>query len=152
MKNTAALYKALKAKVTGCCVFFMLIAAVATAQDRGRVEVVKDARVDTLIARWNELNKTGGGTAVRLSNWGYRVQIFTGSNRNTAFNAQNKFQDMYPGMRTYISYRDPNYKVLAGDFRTRLEAQKMMQELKPYFTGMFIIGGKINPPKLETPQ
>ncbi|RYY35110.1 MAG: SPOR domain-containing protein [Sphingobacteriaceae bacterium] len=152
MKNTASIYKALIAKVTGCCVFFMLIAATASAQERGRVEVVKDARFDTLITRWDDLNKKSGGAAARSSNWGYRVQIFTGSNRNTAFNSQNKFQEMYPGMRTYISYRDPNYKVLAGDFRSRLEAQKMMQELKPYFTGMFIIGGKINPPKLEIPQ
>ncbi|RVU01474.1 SPOR domain-containing protein [Mucilaginibacter limnophilus] len=148
--NTASIYKALTAKVTGCCTFFMLIAAAASAQERGKVEVIKDSRVDTLIARWDDLNKKSG--AVRSSNWGYRVQIFSGSNRNTAFNAQNKFQEMYPGMRTYISYRDPNYKVHAGDFRSRLEAQKMMQELKPYFTGMFIISGKINPPKLETPK
>jgi UDP-2,3-diacylglucosamine pyrophosphatase LpxH len=34
----------------------------------------------------------------------------------------------FPEMRTYISYREPNFKVRAGDFRTRLEARKLMQE------------------------
>ncbi|MCC8410528.1 SPOR domain-containing protein [Mucilaginibacter sp. UR6-1] len=146
MNNTVSTYKALIAKVAGCCVFFIMIALGASAQ-RGRVEVVKDPRVDTLINRWADLNKNSGA---RSSNYGYRVQIFNGSNRKDAYKAQNRFQDMHPDMRTYISYRDPNFKVHAGDFRTRLEAQKMLEELKPYFSGMFVIPGKINPPKLET--
>ncbi|MCD8741340.1 SPOR domain-containing protein [Mucilaginibacter roseus] len=146
MNNTASKYKALIAKVAGCCVFFMLIAISASAQ-RGRVEVIKDPRVDTLINRWADLSKGG---SVRSSNYGYRVQIFNGSNRKDAYKAQNRFQDMHPDMRTYISYRDPNFRVHAGDFRTRLEAQKMLEELKPYFSGMFVIPGKINPPKLNT--
>ncbi|RYD95766.1 MAG: SPOR domain-containing protein [Sphingobacteriales bacterium] len=144
MKKAVSKYKAFS-KVTGCCIFFVLCSAAAVAQTRGRVDVVKDSRVDTLISRWSDLNKG----KVRSSNWGYRVQIFSGSNRKDAFNAQSTFQQQHPDMRTYISYRDPNYKVHAGDFRSRLEAQKMIQELKPYFNGMFIISGKINPPKLE---
>ena len=146
MKKTASIYKAL-GKVTGYCIFFVLCSASARAQTRGRLEVIKDTRVDTLAARWGELNKGGG---VRLSNWGYRVQIFSGPNRKEAFNAQARFQQEHPDMRTYISYRDPNFKVHAGDFRSRLEAQKMIEELKPFFNGMFIISGKINPPKLDT--
>jgi hypothetical protein len=147
MKKAALIYKAIS-KVTGCCIFFVLCSITAPAQTRGKVEVVKDARVDTLAARWSSLSK---GT-VRSSNFGYRVQIFSGPNRKDAYSAQDRFQQEHPDMRTYISYRDPNFKVHAGDFRTRLEAQKMLEELKPYFTGMFVISGKINPPKLETVQ
>jgi hypothetical protein len=53
-------------------------------------------------------------------------------------------------IRTYISYTEPDYKVRAGDFRTRLEAEKLMQELRGKFTSLFIIPGKINPPKAIT--
>ncbi len=137
--NTASTYKALIAKVAGCCVFFMLAALSASAQ-RGKVEVVKDPLVDTLINRWDELSK---GKA-RTGNYGYRVQIFNGTSRKSAFDAQNRFQEDHPGVRTYISFRDPNFKVQVGDFRSRLEAQKMLEELKPYFSGMLIIPGKIN--------
>jgi hypothetical protein len=49
-----------------------------------------------------------------------------------------------------VSYVEPNYKVRVGDFRTRMEAEKLLQELKGKFTSLFIIPGKINPPKIAT--
>jgi len=142
MNNTASVYKAFL-QITGCC-FFMLISALsASAQTtRGTVQVIKDARIDTLAARRLAAAKTGG-IEVAASN-GYRVQIFTGSTRKDAYDAQAKFQQQYPDVRTYITYREPNFKVRAGDFRTRLEAEKLMDELKKWFTGMFIISEKIN--------
>ncbi|MCJ8211883.1 SPOR domain-containing protein [Mucilaginibacter sp. RS28] len=122
----------------------------AQTTPRGKVEVIKDSRIDTLIARRYATAKSGTGTTTGFSSNGYRVQIFSGSDRNQAFKAQAKFQDKYPDIRTYISYHEPNFKVRIGDFRTRLEAQKMLYELKPWFPLMFIISEKINPPKLDT--
>ena len=141
MNNTASVYKAFL-QITGCCFFILFFSVVANAQTRGTVQVIKDARIDTLAARRLTAGKSGG-IEVAASN-GYRVQIFTGSNRKEAYNAQAKFQQQYPDTRTYITYREPNFKVRAGDFRTRLEAEKMMEELKKWFTGMFIISEKIN--------
>jgi hypothetical protein len=96
------------------------------------------------------LNKETIGVAPAFSSIGYRVQIFSGSNRKDAFSAQARLQDEYPELRTYIIYHEPNFKVRAGDFRTRLEAEKLMQELKPSFSSLFIISEKINPPKADT--
>jgi hypothetical protein len=112
------------------------------AQTRGRVEVIKDPLIDTLIARRPMLNKTVVGAD---NTYGYRVQIFFGSNRQAAYNAQAKFKDEYPEIPTYISYVEPNFKVQVGDFRTRLDAQKLQSELTQMFPSMFIIAGKINP-------
>ncbi len=122
------------------------------AQTRGRVEVVKDPRVDTLIAKRSTLNKMGGGAVGHFgtSSYGYRVQFFSGASRKAAFEAQNKVQQGHPGIRTYIIYRDPNYKVKAGNFRSRMEAVKLMEELKGTFPIMFIISEKIDLPKLDT--
>jgi hypothetical protein len=132
MKNTAPLYKTLL-YITGCC-FFMLLTSITYAQMRGRVEVIKDPRVDTLIAR-----KLNGGGPGGFSSSGYRVQVYNGADRTAAYKAQNKFLQNYP-----------NFKVRVGDFRTRLEATKMMEQLKPWFSLMFIIPEKINPPKLDS--
>ena len=149
--KAAPVYKAIL-QITGCCFFIaLLFAAPAVAQTRGRVEVVKDVRIDTFAARRAELNKTGGaadGTTVN----GFRVQIFTGENRKDAYSAQGKFLEEFPDIRTYIIYNEPNFKVRAGDFRTRLEAEKLQEELKKWFTGTFIITEKINPPKLDTDE
>jgi hypothetical protein len=131
----AALYFIAKFSIISCCIFFM--PSLSSAQTRGTVEVVKDPLIDTLIAKRPTLIK---------------VQIFFGSNRQAAYNAQAKFRDEYPEYRTYISYNDPNFRVQAGDFHTRLEAQKLMSELTQSFTSLFIIPGKINPVKTDPPQ
>ena len=123
----------------------MLIAVSASAQTRGKVEVIKDPRVDTLAARRAELSK-----AVGLGEFnGFRVQIFTGSNRKEAYNAQAKFQQDFPDIRSYVIYSDPNFKVRVGDFRTRLEAEKFQDQLRRSFDGTFIITEKINPPQSD---
>ena len=145
MNNTASFYKAIL-QVTGCCFFMLLFFVSASAQSRGKVEVIKDPRIDTLAARRAELNRTLGTETVS----GFRVQIFTGSNRKDAYNAQEKFQQEFPDIRTYVIYSDPNFKVRVGDFRTKPEAEKLESDLKKWFDGMFIIQDKVNPPKPES--
>ena len=133
-------------RVSGCCFFIALFFTfTANAQTRGKVEVVKDARIDTFAARRVELNKAGD--AITLN--GFRVQIFTGENRKDAYNAQAKFLEQFPDAKSYVIYNEPNFKVRVGDFRTRLDAEKFQDELKKWFTGMFIIQEKITPPKLQ---
>jgi hypothetical protein len=150
MKKAKSYYTA-KYGVVRYCLFFVVafLPTLSFAQTRGRVEVVKDPLIDTLIARRPTLNKAilniGEETV-----YGYRVQIFFGSSRQAAYDAQEKFRQEYPDLRTYVSYTEPNFKVQAGDFRTRLEAEKLRSELTQTFTTLFIISGKINPPKADT--
>ncbi|PWK75316.1 sporulation related protein [Mucilaginibacter oryzae] len=132
--------------------FFVLLLFASThglAQTRGKVVVVKDPLVDSLIAKRFSLSGVNGTDATGVS-YGYRVQFFSGSNRSAAFNAQAKLQAQYPELRTYITYREPNFKVKAGDFRTRLEAEKLAHELRSSFSSIFILSEKINLPKADT--
>ncbi|HEY2580554.1 MAG TPA: SPOR domain-containing protein, partial [Mucilaginibacter sp.] len=101
-----------------------------------------------LIARRPVLGKQVSATGDEPAN-GYRVQIFFGSSRQAAYDAQAKINEEHPELRTYITYNEPNFKVRAGDFRTRLEAEKLMKEITPLFTSLFIIPEKINPPKQD---
>lgn len=125
---------------------FFLTSLTAFAQKRGTVEEFKDPQIDSLIA-WRKASAAEGGFG---SISGYRVQFFSGSDRREAYEQQNRFQELFPEMRTYISYVEPNYKIRGGDFRTRLEAQRFMQEIRPQFPALFLIREKINPPKLDT--
>lgn len=153
MKKAAFDHKAYTSLIK-CCIFFMLLIASTQAfaqQTRGKVEVIKDPLVDTLIARRFTLSKeTVGVMPTSYSTYGYRVQFFSGSNRKDAYNAQARMQSEYPELRTYILYSEPNFKVRAGDFRSRLEAEKLTQELRTKFPSLFIISEKINPPKTVT--
>ncbi|KQB99504.1 SPOR domain-containing protein [Pedobacter sp. Hv1] len=124
------------------------------AQTKGEVTVVKDPLIDSLIAKRIELNKkkptttNPTGTTI-VSQMGYRVQIFYGLDRKEVFSGQDKFKALYPKLRTYITYKEPNYYLRVGDFRTRLEAQNLLNELKGIFPTLFIYREKINAPELE---
>ncbi|MFD2873709.1 SPOR domain-containing protein [Mucilaginibacter ximonensis] len=151
----ASIHKAIFSGMIGCLFFIaMFVATTARAQTRGTVDLVKDPRIDTLAARRASLKVAGGHATVAggysTTGYGYRVQIYNGTSRKEAYDAQARFNNEHQSMRTYISYAEPNYKVRAGDFRTRLEAEKLLQELKGKFASLFIIPGKINPPKIST--
>lgn len=133
---------------------FLLGTQLSLAQTKGAVVVIKDPLIDSLIAKRIELNKktatTTNPTSPAIFNgMGYRVQIFYGSDRKVAFNEQSRFKTVYPRIRTYITYREPNYYLRVGDFRTRIEAQNFLNELKPNFPTLFIYSEKINAPLLE---
>ena len=138
-----------------CCLF----SGGLYAQTKGTVTVIKDPLIDSLIAKRIALNSAGpvkpvvsNGT-VKLgpivSQMGYRVQVFYGSDRRQVFNQQTKFNSLYPELNTYITYKQPNYYLRVGDFRTRLEAQHLMNELRSSFPTLFIFREKINAPSLD---
>ncbi|HTN20083.1 MAG TPA: SPOR domain-containing protein [Pelobium sp.] len=130
-------------------VLITLIAAGAFAQEAGKVTVVKDPLIDSLIARRIALNKgvTKDGTPIIV--YGYRVQVFFGNDRKEAYNEQARFNALYPELATYISYTQPNYRVKVGDFRTKAEAQRLVTELRPQFPTLFIFNERINPLKAD---
>lgn len=123
-------------------------------QNKGTVTVIKDPLIDSLIAKRIELNTkkpttTNPSSSVIVNEMGYRVQIFYGLDRRETFSEQAKFKGLYPRINTYITYKQPNYYLRVGDFRTRAEAQSFLNELRPNFPTLFIFREKINPPLLE---
>lgn len=142
----------LPARMLLLAVFFLAAFSFSFAQTRGQVEVIKDPRIDTLIAHRLLAAKSPLEKTSNSSGYGYRVQFFVGSSRNEIYAKQAQFNKMHPDLRTYIIYQEPNYKIKAGDFRTRLEAQKLMRDLRPQFPTLFLVSEKINVPKLDTPD
>ncbi|WP_443936755.1 SPOR domain-containing protein [Pedobacter sp. MW01-1-1] len=119
---------------------------------KGEVTEIKDPLIDSLIAKRLEVYRSPGETKTRkpiFTGYGYRVQIFYGSDRREVFNQQARFKSNYPKYNTYITYKQPNYYIRVGDFRTKQEAQKLMTELRPTFPTLFVFREKINAPTLE---
>ncbi len=141
-------------KVLLLTIISVLLGHQAFAQTKGEVIVVKDPLIDSLIAKRIELNKVKPtatnptGSAI-VSSMGYRVQIYYGSDRKEVFSQQAQFKSSYPKLNTYITYKEPNYYLRVGDYRTRLEAQKFLNELRPQYPTLFIFREKINAPILE---
>ncbi len=124
--------------------FSLFLTQVALAQQKGKVVVIKDPQIDSLIAKRLALSRAGS-TGITVTSLGFRVQIFSGLEREQAYAEQTKFKALYPTVGSYISYTQPYYRVRVGDFRTKLEAQKFLTELRKQYPSLFIFAEKINP-------
>lgn len=124
--------------------FTFFLVQFAVAQERGTVVVIKDPQIDSLISKRLALSQQGN-TGNKVTSLGFRVQIFSGLGRDKAFEEQTRFKSLFPGVTSYVSYTQPNYRIRVGDFRTKLEAQKFVNELNTQYPTLFIFAEKINP-------
>lgn len=71
---------------------------------------------------------------------GYRVQIFDDNNPRTARAGAEavaaQVSAAYPYLHTYRTFASPYWRVKAGDFRTRAEAEAMLEELRVAFPAL----------------
>lgn len=70
---------------------------------------------------------------------GYRVQIYTGNDRVKANEVKVDFIRRYPGIRTYLTYVQPQFRVKVGDFKTRGEAEKLFNETNSIYGACMIV-------------
>ncbi len=120
----------------------MFISGASFAQEDSTLIYHIDPKLEKIIEQRNALLKENPVLA------GYRVQIYFGSNRIEAQEARSKFASLYPDIDTYLIYQQPYFKLRAGDFRTRLEAYKLFQNIQKEFKSVFIVNDEINLPKL----
>jgi hypothetical protein len=105
----------------------------------GTITVIEDDR----IAELDSLKREYPGQQD-----GYRVQIFFGK-RKEALDKKADFTATHPDLPAYISYLAPNFRLRVGDFRTRIEGEKLKQEIDSDFPGCYLVKDKIQMPSLE---
>lgn len=113
---------------------------------KGSLEINQDINVNILLNKHIEVNQAGP-----LMD-GFRVQVFFDSGNNSKTKAQSvldEFAAKYPKTRGYLTFKSPNYKVRVGDFRTRLDAQRFLNEIIADYPNAFIITDQINLPNVE---
>ena len=124
--------------------FFSLSAAFVNAQN-GEVEIIKDSRIDALIEKQGEIIPPASSTQIT----GYRIQIFFDSDKVKLNSSRGLFISRFPLIDTYTNYNAPNFFLKVGDFRTRLEAEKIKAEIEADFPTSFVVKEKVNLPRLE---
>lgn len=113
--------------------------------ESGQVQIIQDARVDTLMAKYILVNEFDPDIK------GYRIEIFFESgnqSKNKAIDAKSEFVNKFPEVPSYLTFQPPNYKVRVGDFRTKMEADKFLKEIETIYPSAFIVADKIAFPKL----
>jgi hypothetical protein len=82
---------------------------------------------------------------------GYRLQIYFGSGTNArsqATKVKTDFLAAHPDVKAYLIFKSPDFKVLAGNFRTKSEALKLQKSLIYQYPNAFIVPDEIEFPEL----
>ena len=103
----------------------------ASAQS-GNITVNQDSKFEQLL---NEKRKINISNSI---NDGYKIQIFSGESEK-AKNTLNEFRQEFREIDGTIIFFTPNYKVLVGNFRTRIEAEKNLIEVRKRFNNVHLI-------------
>lgn len=75
---------------------------------------------------------------------GYRIKIHFGIDRDAAEAVRTKFSTHFSEYDTYKEYQQPNFVVLVGDFKTKLQAFESLKKIQVDFPTAFIVKDKIN--------
>ena len=85
---------------------------------------------------WNKLGEVDG----------YRIQIVavTGANsKSTAENERAAFLNHFPEIPAYLSYMEPYFRIRVGNFYTRLDAYRTLQDILYIYPNAYIVPDKI---------
>lgn len=69
---------------------------------------------------------------------GYRIQIYNGIDRQKAKNIQMNFLRSHPGIRAYLTYSQPHFRVRVGDFFNRRDAMNLYSTLQGQYTCIIV--------------
>ena len=117
-------------------IFIMvLILNFSTQAQNGKVEITQSIEIEKVIEIKKEINKNKSML---------RIQIFNGS-REDANNTKEKFENIKVDSIIDMVYETPNYKIWVGNYKTQLEADIKLLEIKRYFPDAFIFRPIVKP-------
>jgi hypothetical protein len=128
-------------------IFFLLIVSaigLSAYAQQGKVEIIGAEEIDQAIE--DKLERVDSTDL-----WGYRIQVYFGSDRKKANTMAQKFKMRYPDLRdeVYMDYFQPNWRVRVGNFHRKIDAQKQMHMLEEEFGDVFLVRDKIELPFIE---
>lgn len=115
-----------------------------TAPD-GEVILHQDSRIEQL----EKFVRSGEESLEGVKIDGYRVMIYFDQDKSKSEQQKAHFISLYDEHKAYVDYVAPNYRVRVGNFRTRLEAEKLKQEILAIFPTAIVIEDKIQLPYVE---
>ncbi|SFN52971.1 Sporulation related domain-containing protein [Bizionia echini] len=97
---------------------------------QGSITINQAPELETLLALKKEMNGSDSDSNR------YKIQIFSGD-RTGAEKAKSNFEAKFEKIPSLLVYETPNYKVWAGNFRSRLEADRALEKIKKEFNDAF---------------
>lgn len=129
-----------------CLSVFVVMATFVFAQNTGSVHINQDYRIEELIAKQRSLYYEDSSFS------GYRIHVFMEIGNEALKHAEEvkkQFERSFPDIPIYLTYAEPYFRLRAGDFRNRVEAEKCLRRIKPRFKEAFVTADMIYRPKIN---
>jgi hypothetical protein len=101
------------------------------AQDQN-ISVSQDPKFEQLLNEKRKIN-----TSLTVNDC-YKIQIYNGGSEN-AKKTLSEFKQEYKDLDATIVFNTPNYKVWVGNFRTRIEAERNLADIKDRYKNVLLI-------------
>ena len=109
------------------------------AIDSNTVIIHKDPRLDLLVKKQAEINDVTTREN-RRTDKGFRLLVISTNNRNEAISAKSRIYKYFPELKAYLWYQSPYFRVKAGNFKDRKDAESYQKRMNAYFPkGVFIM-------------
>lgn len=118
---------------------------------QGDVRVLQDETIDQQLAQFTIDTDTSG--VIRLSEDkanGFKIQVYSGQSRAEAESKQAAVRSEFKKHQVEVTYNSPSWRLRVGNFLTRAEAEKVLDEMKGAFPSfgkeMYIVSDVVRRP------
>lgn len=107
--------------------------------DSNTVIIHQDDRLDLLVKKQASINEITSRDS-RRTDKGFRLMIISTTSRDEALAAKTKVYTYFPDLKAYLWYQSPYFRVKAGNFKDRKDAENYQKRMNTYFPrGVFIM-------------
>ena len=110
--------------------FIFTVAILASSTVLSQSQKTDNQLIDELIDKKRDFNKEFG--------YGYRIQLYNGFEVEAKM-TRAKFRLDFPDIKTYLIYRQPEWKIQVGSYKTKLEADRALLEIKRKYGSAIVI-------------
>lgn len=118
-------------------VLFGFLSISVHAQISGDMNIKTNEGIDKLISQKIAYNKSL--KTIR----GYKIQLYYGSEQG-AYGIKDKFNKLYPEISAKLTFNTPDWKIQAGNYYTKLQADHDIVQFKIDFPGAIVIATDID--------
>lgn len=103
-----------------------------------QVQISEDPSIVSLIQKHKDQNRM----STMISGW--RIQLLATTDRRKVENEESKFIQRYPLIQVDWEHSKPYYKLIAGAFVTKLDATRVLKELKQDYSSALLTKSNVS--------
>lgn len=111
---------------------FIVFLTVSAHSQEKNIKVIQDPKFEQLLAEKRKIN------ASLTVNERYKIQVFNGDSE-TAKKTLSDFKREFKNLDGTIVFNTPTYKVWIGNFKTKIEAERNLMDLKKKYPNALVI-------------